>query len=205
VRDSKILFISIAEYLWPIALFKQGFPTGSIWLPPYDPRWKMLADFHHRVVSTLQPPDGATHCELFLTEENEIVFLEIAARPSGALVIPLIEEITGVNLEYAHFALRLRRPVTIQPKPATVFSLFCYIPKKSGKITCLQLPPLKSEVHVDWHVKINEVIPAAKEGEEDILLKPSHLAATITANNTNFPELYADFCMLRTADYIISS
>lgn len=202
VRDSQIIFHSICEYMWPIALFQKGYPTGSIWLPHKDPRWKKLSDFHQQVITALQAPDGATHCELFLTPEGEVVFLEIAARPSGALVVPTIEKITGVNIEIAHFNLRLGRPVSITQHPATVFSLFCYIPKKNGKIIRLKLPALKSETTVEWHVKPGDETKPLAVTEDDIMLKPSNIAGIIVLNNADFASLYEDFITLKTAEFI---
>lgn len=202
VKNSKIIFNSISEYIWPIALFKTGYPTGSIWLPPFDPRWNRLNEFHQRVIAAMHPPDGATHCELFLSENNEVVFLEIATRPSGALVVSTIEKIIGVNLELAHFKLRLKRPLTIQQKPAGNFSLFCYVPKKHGKVISLGLPALKSEVNVEWNVKPGDVIKSVSIEENDILLRPANIAATIILNNPDFASLYDDFITLKTAKFI---
>jgi len=202
VKNSQIIFNSISEYIWPIALFKQGYPTGSIWLPPFDLRWNKLNEFHERVIRAMQPPDGATHCELFLSENNEIIFLEIAARPSGALVVSMVEQITGVNLEVAHFKLRLHRPLTIQQKPLTTFSLFCYIPKIHGQVLSLESPSLKSELNVEWTIKPGDVITAASMEENDILLRHSNIAATIILNNPDFDSLYDDFLTLKTAKLI---
>lgn len=202
VKNSQIIFSSISEYIWPIALFKEGYPSGSIWLPSSDPRWTKLSEFHQRIIAAMQPPDGATHSELFISDNNEIVFLEIATRPSGALVVSTIERITGVNVELAHFKLRLKRPLTIQEKPVTNFSLFCYVPKKPGKVISLELPDLKSEVNVEWKIKPGDVIKPVSIDENDILLRPSNIAATIVLNNSDFTSLYDDFITLKTAKFI---
>lgn len=202
VHHSKIIFNSISEYIWPVAFVQKGYPTGSIWLPSFAPHWNLLNEFHQRVITALQPPDGATHCELFLTEHNEVVFLEIAARPSGALVVPMIEKITGVNLELAHFNLRLQRALAIREKPLTLFSLFCYIPKKNGTVLSAELPVLNSAPEVRWHVKPGDLISAGSIKENDILLKAENIAATLILDNADFEELYADFLALKTAIFI---
>jgi hypothetical protein len=112
----------------------------------------------------------------------------------------MIEKITGVNLEWAHFKLRLQRPVTIQATSPILFSLFCYVPKINGKVTSIQIPTLHSECHVEWHIKSGDVIPLMDE--DDILFRPENIAATIILNNTNFSNLYADFLILKNARFI---
>jgi hypothetical protein len=171
-------------------------------LPTSDPRWYKLNEFHQQIITTLLPPDGATHCELFLTKNNEVVFLEIAARPSGALVVAMIEHNTGVNIELIHSQLRLQRPFIIQKKLITTFSLFCYIPKKIGTVVTLELPNLKSEVSVTWTIKIGDVISPVALKDNDILFKPTDIAGTIILNNANFESLYTDFLTLKTAQFI---
>lgn len=205
VHHGKIIFNSISEYIWPVAFVQKGYPTGSIWLPSFVPPWNQLNEFHQRVISALQPPDGATHCELFLTKDNEVVFLEIAARPSGALVVSMVEKITGVNLELAHFKLRLQRPFTIQEKPLTLFSLFCYIPQKSGTVLSTELPALKSDLEVTWNIKPGDIIRPGSMEENDILLKAENIAATLILNNTDFEVLYTDFLTLKAATFIKTS
>ncbi|CDZ78381.1 D-alanyl-alanine synthetase A [Legionella massiliensis] len=202
VQNKEIRFISISEYLWPMALFKEGYPIGSIVLPEYDSRWNQLNAVHQEIIAALEPPDGATHCELFLTKHNEVVFLEIAARPSGALVVSMIERITGVNIELAHFELRLQRPISFQSKLITDFSFFCYVPKKNGTVLSMDLPKFNSSLSIEWNIKPGDLIQLEPRGEYDILVKPSHIAATIILSNPSFDELYEDFLSLKKAQLI---
>ncbi|MDR3501181.1 MAG: ATP-grasp domain-containing protein [Legionella sp.] len=199
IQNKEVQFTSISEYLWPMALFMEGYPAGSIVLPKFDPRWDKLNAVHEQIIAALQPPDGATHCELFLTNNNEVIFLEIAARPSGALVVALIERITGVNIELAHFNLRLQHPINIQPKPITNFSFFCYIPKKDGVVLSMEVPKLNSELNIEWNVKPGEVIQLPVTEEHDIPIKAINIAATLILSNANFDVLYQDFLTLKTA------
>ncbi|KTD47721.1 ATP-grasp domain-containing protein [Legionella quateirensis] len=202
VQNKEIRFVSISEYLWPMALFKEGYPTGSIVLPEHDSRWNQLNVVHQQIIALLQPPEGVTHCELFLTQNNEVVFLEIAARPSGALVVSMIERMTGVNIELAHFMLRLQRPITIQTQRITEFSFFCYVPKKNGLVLSLELPKLNSELSIEWNVKPGDLIQMQPSGEYDILVKPSNIAATIILSNSCFDHLYQDFLTLKKAHLV---
>jgi hypothetical protein len=77
IKNSHIIFNSISEYIWPIVLFKQGHPTGSIWLSESDSRWNPLNEFHTQVIAALQPPDGATHCEVFLRQTMKSYFWKL--------------------------------------------------------------------------------------------------------------------------------
>ncbi|WP_454783364.1 ATP-grasp domain-containing protein [Legionella sp. WA2022007384] len=202
IQNKKIRFIAISEYLWPMALFKEGYPMGSIVLPETDPRWDKLNSVHEQIIASLQPPDGATHCELFLTKNDEIIFLEIAARPSGALVVSMIEEITGVNIELAHFNLRLQKRIHIQLKPPINFSFFCYIPKKNGTVISLEVPNFNSKLSIEWNVTPGDVIQPRATKEDDIPIKPINIAATLILSNANFDSLYQDFLTLKTAQLI---
>lgn len=200
IQNSKIIFTSVCEYAWPVHFYKEGFPIGSLWLPPSETVHQKLSEFNQKIIDCLQPPDGATHCEIFISDKDESVFLEIAARTAGVLVTPQIEHITGVNMELEHFKARLHIPSNIQQKLPTDYFSWVVFPKKLGKIVKLIPPILQSEYHIDWHAKVGDVTTFRDLQEAEIAY--STRGGVITFQNTNFLELKHDFEMLRHHQFI---
>ncbi len=106
-ESRKCSFLSIGEYVGNCVDFeKNGQPLGSF-MPPSEEARRFWMPFVHGVLEGLEFPDGAFHLEVFQTHEGEQIFMEIAARPGGALIIPAIREAYGVDLRIAHLRLQL--------------------------------------------------------------------------------------------------
>lgn len=201
VQDSKVIYTAIGENSWPILRFKDGYPIGSIWLPPSHARWQALNQFNQQILACLNPPDGATHCEIFVTPANEMIFLEVGARAPGGMITPMTEKITGVNFELEHYKARLGIPCTIHENSLSDYFAWAYLAKKVGKVTQLQVPNFHSHCEIDWYIKPGDEIPPSTLEEAEAVFMPSQRAALVVLKNSNFSELYEDYQTLRHASF----
>ncbi len=197
IKDGQILYTDVAECNVPPMSLAQGLVVGSIYIPRTDPRWDLIAKFNKKVIVALSPPDGATHLEVFYTPNNELIFLEIAARPVGSLASFTHEKNNGINFEEIYFKYQFGLSVSIEEKPSNIFHAWAYLPKKNGKVTHLNKPQLKSNYEIKWLVKVGEVIENSKDFSSQ-----SELAGIITLSNPNYEELYRDFFSLNSLKFI---
>ena len=113
------------------------------------------------IINKLGPYNGVYHAEFFVRQkpnsDDEIIFIEIAARPGGAMVVDMIEESYGVNLHHIHFALQLNQSYTVKPV-FKQFGMWAWVPPKCGTFIGFNFPPFKSEIKLVEKVKCGDVI-----------------------------------------------
>jgi hypothetical protein len=192
IQQGRCIFFSPGEYLHPLLDFKSGRPFGIISLPITDSRWKKLKEINDIIVNALQPPDGMMHFEVIETLNGEFVFIEAAARPSGSLVTPTEEKNLGINFDLVHFQLRLGLPADIHPKQAKEYYSWVYYPKLSGTILKIKEPPILSEYHAEWYVKIGEKTTLPENTTDK-----KYYAGLLKYHHPNREKLYEDFLKLR--------
>ncbi|MBP2706963.1 ATP-grasp domain-containing protein [Microbispora sp. RL4-1S] len=102
-----------SRYLNTCLEFTEGAALGSVELD--DPGLtKAIGEFTTRVVRALSDGPWVFHLELFLSgvpEAPELRVLEVGARPGGAEVPFLWQEVHGVDLMAAAFALQMGEPL----------------------------------------------------------------------------------------------
>ncbi|MBN2478761.1 MAG: ATP-grasp domain-containing protein [Parachlamydiales bacterium] len=192
VYNKQIKFTEISEYLCPNLNFTFGFPIGAIPLRKNTQLRERALNLNKEVVKALNPPNGGLHLEFFVEKQsNELIFLEIGARPPGKNICFMHEKNFDVNLYELTLRCELGLPLNINLKENLYHSLIhlaCY----PGIVNKLNPPKLKSHTEIAWHIKINDNISryplSLKEG----------VAADILLQNTNYDELLEDFYMLKT-------
>jgi hypothetical protein len=195
IRKSKILHFSVFEYSRPGFFFSKGFPVGSISLPPNDLLTKRISRFTESVLENLGIiENGVTHVEVYLDRNDELIFLEAAARPPGLVGNLLYRKHLNISINEIHLLLQLNEcnydlsNLKINNYAARYIFPF----PENGKIA-----------KFSDKLKINslfiENIPL-KIGDE---VKKSrdlfNVAGTMILWNKNYTELRRDFLML--ADY----
>lgn len=65
--------------------------------------------FASEIISRLGMQKGIFHLEIFIDSQENLIFLEIAARPPGSFIVPLIEVATGINLQVVHCLIEMNR------------------------------------------------------------------------------------------------
>jgi hypothetical protein len=97
VQDGRIRFSSIGRYLADPASYSPGGIFGTVLIEPGDLAGRMTA-LNARVLTALGLRDGTTHLELFHTGADELVFCEVAGRPPGGIIPPVIQWQYGFNI-----------------------------------------------------------------------------------------------------------
>ena len=100
------MFHCVSQYSHPCMAFRQGRTIGSRVLDPKTTLAQDIVAFARQVTHALtqatQLLNGCTHLEVFINEQQEIIFLEIGARSPGAMITPMIEGTYKVNLVNLH-------------------------------------------------------------------------------------------------------
>jgi len=204
IVDGEIQFQEFEEYTVPCSWFDEGYILGGIPLREEDPRWQRLDRMNREVIACLKAPNGATHCEIFITDKDELIFLEIASRPPGAMVPDVIEKMTGMQIDLEHIKARLGIPIQVPKKQIDEYYMWAYIPKKAGQVKALLEPDLKSEYEITWNIKVGDQCAVEEDEEAAIVFQSSSRAGRILIHNKDYGQLYEDFLKLRTMTLVIT-
>ncbi len=111
VQNGKVLLCSVSKYLNSTL----GYIKGEEYLASYmidDSLLKnKIEEFNSKVINALGIVKSVTHLEVFVTQNEEIVFCEIGARAGGAGVMPCIEEAFNINL----FEAQIKQELDLEP------------------------------------------------------------------------------------------
>lgn len=187
--DGQICFSQVCEYAYPPFEFMQNKTLGSITLPDNHPDVSALLDFNKKVLEALNyQGSGATHLEVFKTNQGELIFLEIAARAGGAWLPKIYKKYLNINLFevglLAQISDNLQVPLVKGP-----FSAALWYPFMDGEVNIHSLPPIKSSFVLETNVRNGEKTQQSKNARE--------IAANIFLWNNDFETLYQDFCLLK--------
>lgn len=97
VKDGKILFSSVGRYLADPAGYAPGGIFGTV-LVQDGSLHRRITELNVSVLDGLGLKDGTTHLELFHTPDDELVFCEVAGRPPGGIIPPVIQWQYGFNI-----------------------------------------------------------------------------------------------------------
>jgi biotin carboxylase len=132
VYQGKIADIYICQYSHPNAEFIDGKPVGSLPLDKENPLYSRFEAYNSRVFDALgYVPDGATHLEAFLTKDDRIVFLEIAARAPGGWIPQMHALCSGRNIEEQHFLAQMGLLEQANERPAG-YAAWVWYPHREG-------------------------------------------------------------------------
>lgn len=193
IQNDKVAYTAVFEYTYPCALFSEGYPLGSIYLPEGHPDRQVLNNFNLSVLKVLKPKNGVTHLEAFKTKKGEIIFLEIAARAVGAYVVPIHEKATGINLELEHFKAQMGIVSPIKEDKNRDYYSWIYIPKMPGKVKKLKNPELKSQYDLNWLIQEGDVIPELTSTKAVPIFLDAAIAGKLIWHHSDFSIVYRDF------------
>lgn len=97
VQDGAVRFANVGRYTADPAGYGPGTSFGTVTVlggTLYDRIQALSA----QVLRALGLQEGVTHLELFHTPDDELVFCEVAARPPGGIIPPVIEWQFGINM-----------------------------------------------------------------------------------------------------------
>ncbi|WP_159053373.1 ATP-grasp domain-containing protein [Streptomyces regalis] len=97
VVDGEIRFASVGRYLADPASYSPGGMFGTVLVLEGELQ-RRIKEVSASVLKALKIQDGTTHLELFHTPDDRLVFCEVAARPPGGIIPPVIEHQYGFNI-----------------------------------------------------------------------------------------------------------
>jgi biotin carboxylase len=156
-HDQQAVFGGVTEYLVNSTEVQKGRVNADINLIDSDPRVRPMIDFAETALTALGWLDGASHLELFLRDNGELVFLEVGARFKGLAGLAAMQQNYGIAL--LNVALEIESGIKSHPWDQE--QAYCFdgvIPKRPGVVLELIEPDLESEFSIKWGVQVGETI-----------------------------------------------
>lgn len=157
IQDGKVLRSFVCKYTVPCHEYVEGKASGSLMIPEECSLFSRICSFNNRVLKALEvPPRTVTHLELYRTIHNELIFIEVAARPPGAFIPYIYEKAYGVNLQEVYSRLQIDPTYNFQRKAIALkcYAADCSFPLKAGAVHSLnKLPYLNSQYYIEWRIK----------------------------------------------------
>jgi hypothetical protein len=191
VQDGQVVWTAVCRNINPCLDFAAGRSIGVYTLPTDDPVAVRVREFSATVLAALRPPDGAVHLELFLTPSDELVFLEVAARPPGGDARGIYQRCAGFDIDLAHFLLRARAQYELTAHDTGWYGAWLIHPRPQGTITAVEAPPLRSEHTLTLSVAVGDVVERASQ---HIVDRP---AAEFLVFNDDFAVFERDMDLIR--------
>lgn len=167
IMDGQVICSKVMKYLYPVLEFGNGKPVGSYLISELDPIYDKVVNFAHEVILSYKKfapiPNCVTHLELFETDKEELVFLEIAARCGGGDIKPVYLDCFNLDIEKIYFQLKMNQKLTFKEEKRG-YGGWVYYPKHEGKIVNLFFPKVCSQImEQKFYVKINDCVNAPKD------------------------------------------
>ncbi|MFB7667698.1 acetyl-CoA carboxylase biotin carboxylase subunit family protein [Kitasatospora sp. NPDC056138] len=180
----RTVFGGVTEYLVNSAEVAGGRVNADINLLDEDPRVARMVAFADRALDALGRPDGASHLELFRTEADELVFLEVGARFKGMSGLAAMQRHYGKALVNLAFEIESGVP----SRPYEGEQAYCFdacLPLQAGVVSGLVEPELESSYEMRWTVAPGQRV----EQTADLLT----VGGTFLVWNHDFDALARDF------------
>lgn len=180
-RDGLPIVACCSRFNRPVLALAQGECVGSIPLMPDDPIAVRVAEFCQLALAETAIRDGITHTEIFLNAEDQLVFLETAARCPGGRVIEAYMETLGVNLLDVDQRVKAGLPISIECEPSGRGAFWAAIPKRAGKVIGIREPWFEGDCDIRSSFVVGDVLVGDSNFEQIygvvLVASPSYLAA----------------------------
>ncbi|HEX6341981.1 ATP-grasp domain-containing protein [Umezawaea sp.] len=152
--DSGIPFLVVSRYVNDCLDFVSGAPLGSVVVGRSALRDR-VEEFTRDCVSVLRMRRLPFHLELFVTPDDELVFLEIGGRVAGADVPHLLNKLFGVNLYETWLRDLSDEPVPVPVKDRDSSGGWLIIPKPDRPVRVVRSSSMAGRVPAVWR----ELVP----------------------------------------------
>ncbi len=137
IRKGKLLFFSASSYTTTCFNYVyKNIPLASITIDDTALHEK-AKNYSENILGIVGLEDGIFHLEAFLTDNNELVFLEVANRFGGAGVVPQMQKMYGIDLIKETIASDTNKHSCIRNPIETInlgfSSAWLYIPLPTNK------------------------------------------------------------------------
>ncbi|WP_405590322.1 acetyl-CoA carboxylase biotin carboxylase subunit family protein [Streptomyces sp. NBC_01092] len=159
-EDAQIPFMAVSRYINDCLAFEAGGqPLGSV-VVQASPLRSRIEEFARRCIAGLGMTSMPFHLELFVTPDEDLVFLEIAGRIGGAEVPYLTEKLFGVNLFQVWLDALCEEKVALPPMSGDPSGGWLIIPKPDGlPARVVTSTPMREEFATIWR----ELVPSPGE------------------------------------------
>lgn len=187
-KNNNTLYTVCCEYTSPNFDFQHGKTIISMPLKDDDILSCKMIEISNNILSVLQLHNGVSHMEFFVTDNSEIIFLEVAARSPGAIVTPMYRKAFNIAFEDIAFKIEMDLPFTLD-KRKTDYYMSGLLPISKGTVKSRNEPEMMSQYEMNWYVKENDKLDGCNNLRDK--------AASITVWNENYDILLNDFNYLR--------
>lgn len=195
IKNSEIVFTFVSKYLHPNADARVGLPLATITMDASDPDYQRLKDFAEHALNQFPVlPDGCTHLEVFISKQQELVFLEVAARPPGSRAPEMYQLRTnGMDIRAIHTKSNLGLPIDDEithlldkKRWGPYASMWDVVsPTEDSIIEELHPPMLDSEYWINWKYQRQDTISGG--------IYNGDVVASVVFWNNNYSRLVNDF------------
>ncbi|MCR9191510.1 MAG: ATP-grasp domain-containing protein [Gammaproteobacteria bacterium] len=191
IQDGRIVATMIGRYYAPCADFLYDVLLGSFPVLESDPLFSRIEAFSAEILSGLpQLENFVTHMELFVQGEK-LTFLEVAARPPGARVCEMYEEVYGVNIIDCAFRTQLGMHLP-EKTPTGSYAAWFNVPIKAGTVTQIIddsfFQSFNSKCIPEWYIKAGQTLSNP--------VGLWSLSASIFLTNSNLEQLAEDYATI---------
>ncbi|AJK47635.1 ATP-grasp domain-containing protein [Burkholderia plantarii] len=130
-QHGKVTLVVPSRYINTCLEFTAGAPLGAIMLEPGTALYAYVNRFATQCVTAIGLKACPFHLELFHTQDDNLVFLEVGARVGGADVPSMIHQATGINLYGEWVNMSLDQPATLHA-PVRSIGAWLMFPRPSG-------------------------------------------------------------------------
>jgi hypothetical protein len=158
VYQGEVLYSGISELNCTNFEFVQGSPL-AIYLVSDPDLYRKLYDFNQEVIKNFGFRNGSTHHEIFVSDQGEPIFLEIAARVPGGIGVPFHQANNEINLIDENL-LMLTLPAEMMGyvECKTCHTVLALLPVGHGRVVALNEPNLSCDYKIDWNLHIGQIV-----------------------------------------------
>ncbi|MFN8769622.1 MAG: acetyl-CoA carboxylase biotin carboxylase subunit family protein [Neisseriaceae bacterium] len=163
VQAGQIIYTQMGEGTFPCHEITNGKNIGTRLVPHDTTIYHNISNFNACALSVLNPPDGATHMEIFCKPDGELVFLEMSARPPGGDIRWMYQLYDNVDIEKAHFLIRMGFDYQLEPRVSGFYPAFAFFPTRNGTVEFLNKPDFNSNYSINWNIHVGQVLIDAED------------------------------------------
>lgn len=167
VRDGALEALLVSRYLTPLVETENGHPTATIAFEPAgnESLYAEASALASRALRALGLGDGVFHFELF-GGPGRFVAGELAARPGGGGISPLVRRMLGFDPLEAAYLAATGDPVDFRAPVPGVFG-YTHIPPSAGRVNPLgpqDITRIPGVVDVRLRTPVGEIVPDMRGG-----------------------------------------
>ena len=164
-QNGKVTFICANEYTYPNYEYTKGKTLGSIPVDVISDLGRSLVNFSQQALRALGSKDLINHMEVFINNKQELIFLEVSARPPGAMVNLVHKVNYAINLLDLDFKMQTGLQFELPKLEKNEHAFWAMFPLVPGKINSYRTPMVKSRVEIQYfRDKGTTILPEESNG-----------------------------------------